>query len=594
MEGLKRPEFLQNHIDNVAPGEAESVAAYAKQKEQELLKSEQEHGSEVEKVSKEQMEKQAEHEKLQKKLKELEDKLEFYKNSFFEKLKNYTEYRQTVDSFSSLGEEATAAKSDLDDITSKLKALEEISFDRTEIDAIEAELKGFQKDLEASWDDAPFDKEDMERDFDTAHLSSLALDDYIKLMKRYPQDMVTHLTRQGLRDHTGMAYHSAGMGEQHNGLKDMLAEKKLHSVMSGLIAEHGKEGAIAEYLDLDSCNTRAEAEAVFNTKIDDEFSDRAAVHFATSEVGDDYYGGEKGNEMFVAYPSVYIASQMHHDGSIAGENSGQRNDVYVWNKDVGGMEIDAGIVFVPKSAQVNPETGSQYKIENGKGVKIEQNVSSLVEVITSDVFASRVEDLLENSRVKAKREINTLAEERERAETAQDIAQNILDEIDGLDDRIKEDLRKVLLAYSSVKELKEQAEYYKTLVQDGADEPAKNYKEHSMSIAVEKALQKQAVMYERTDSSTVSSEEYWNAYFKENPDQKPSKIVYYSGENPTQALNTFLSENGLDKQSESNDERFGFSRTSRKEVDDIEGFEELKGIARNMIDKKFPPSEKTP
>ena len=44
--------------------------------------------------------------------------------------------------------------------------------------------------------------------------------------------------------------------------------------------------------------------------------------------------------------------------------------------------------------------------------------------------------------------------------------------------------------------------------------------------------------------NTISSKEYWEAYFAEHPDEKPAHIIYYSGD-PSEAVRDFLEENGI-------------------------------------------------
>lgn len=47
-------------------------------------------------------------------------------------------------------------------------------------------------------------------------------------------------------------------------------------------------------------------------------------------------------------------------------------------------------------------------------------------------------------------------------------------------------------------------------------------------------------------TSAISSQEYWEGYFAEHPEQKPSKIVYYTGD-PSEALERWKVENGITK-----------------------------------------------
>ena len=120
--------------------------------------------------------------------------------------------------------------------------------------------------------------------------------------------MVTHVTRQGIRDHIGMIYHSAGEGAYVDGFMKMVEDGRLRSPLGVYLVESEKEQAIAKFLHLDSYKTKEEALNQLAALTDarqgeaGDYADRMAVHFATEEVADTYYGSEKGNEIFVAYP----------------------------------------------------------------------------------------------------------------------------------------------------------------------------------------------------------------------------------------------------------------------------------------------------
>jgi len=73
--------------------------------------------------------------------------------------------------------------------------------------------------------------------------------------------------------------------------------------------------------------------------------------------------------------------------------------------------------------------------------------------------------------------------------------------------------------------------------------------QRELDMELDKILRSNQVIFERPDK-TVASVEYWENYFDEHPDIKPSKIVYYTGGDPTQALQQWKRDNGLSKQSE--------------------------------------------
>lgn len=125
-----------------------------------------------------------------------------------------------------------------------------------------------------------------------------------------------------------------------------------------------------------------------------KYPDITATHLAAQMVSDEYYGGERGNEVFFVYPSDVLASQYAFTFN-GGEKDFTRpqsetkwNDVFVWTDPNNlGVPVDSGIVFLPEKTPVDPETGSKYaseiKVVDGqeKRVMIEDTtlVSSFIE-----------------------------------------------------------------------------------------------------------------------------------------------------------------------------------------------------------------------
>jgi hypothetical protein len=147
----------------------------------------------------------------------------------------------------------------------------------------------------------------------------LSLEEYVLLLKRFPKEMVTHVTRQGIRDHLGHMFHNAGQGEYIGSFMSMLEEKKLLSSLGACLANKEQKQAITKYLSLDFWKTKQEALDYLHSYFGGEessYPDKNAIHFATEDVADAYYGGEKGNEIFVAYPSALIASEYYFKGRL--------------------------------------------------------------------------------------------------------------------------------------------------------------------------------------------------------------------------------------------------------------------------------------
>lgn len=263
--------------------------------------------------------------------------------------------------------------------------------------------------------ETPLNPDEKEKLLQFDSLAELSTDEYLKLWRRLNPFFVTHITRQGIRDHNGIGEHAAGLGQFHNGFTDILKANK--SLLSPAKVRHGigisdnaevaraaldeGEKAFLENKSIDSMREDLRKRENLNSapktdqEIDGEifkslmrnlpiygieknisglggaWSDISAIHFGQNTVLNEIYGGEDQNEIFVVYPADVIASQCRFGslkdniamkGFTSPNVSEERkwNDLFVWTDD-GTIPIDAGLVFIPKSTQVDRETGSRYQ-----------------------------------------------------------------------------------------------------------------------------------------------------------------------------------------------------------------------------------------
>ena len=159
--------------------------------------------------------------------------------------------------------------------------------------------------------------------------------------------------------------------------------------------------------------------------------------------------------------------------------SSKHNDVFVWADERQGIDINAGITFIPKNALVDPENGSLYQ-RDAEGLPIEEQVQE--------------------------------------------------------------------------------------------EEKNPNH------------------LYYKRAQSQVPSQEYWEKYFVEHPDQRPTKIVYYDTSlSPTEALWKWKEDNGIIKQGTS--EALGFtanqeSRDSHRTDQDY--IKDLNAILLRALAVEYP------
>lgn len=219
------------------------------------------------------------------------------------------------------------------------------------------------------------DKEKIAQAFSPENLSKLSMDEYVNLLKQYPNYMVVHVTRQGYRDHYSSGNHNAGAGEFQNGFVNLITNgKALKSPMDSRIMNNESPAALLASLGTESdedknkvirhidqiCDPKS---SLNNGQWGGGFLDKKALHLSTEVVMNNMYGGETDNEVFMVWPSMTIASSRLHSHSPLdwGEFSGH-NDVWVYGKDgsADSLPIDAGVVFLPDSTPVNKDTGSRY------------------------------------------------------------------------------------------------------------------------------------------------------------------------------------------------------------------------------------------
>lgn len=193
-------------------------------------------------------------------------------------------------------------------------------------------LGNFYEGQKEKWADSEYTKEDITKYFSEENLASLSLEDYALLLKRFPGEMVAHVTRQGIRDHIGHMYHTADEGVYADGFMRMVEDGRLRSPLGVYLVEGERQQAIARFLHLNNFKRKEEALNYLATLTDarqsepGSYADTMAIHFATEEVADIYYGSEAGNEIFIAYPSAYIASQYYFSGQLNERGGGYWND----------------------------------------------------------------------------------------------------------------------------------------------------------------------------------------------------------------------------------------------------------------------------
>ncbi|EKD23897.1 MAG: hypothetical protein ACD_81C00155G0004 [uncultured bacterium] len=329
----------------------------------------------------------------------LQKKIEAHHASgFFEKIKNVIAIKKVEAELREKSGEKTTLEEALAKPMPGAKGMEEAR----------EMLSSFYQQEKQKWAEAPYSKEDIASLFSEEHLASLSLEDYAALLRRFPGEMVTHVTRQGVRDHVGMYEHMAGMGEMHNGFKGITQSGRLTTRLGAAMMEARTAHDICEALNggkpvvtgrdvmgkhmVESTSPQVLVARLRGyTDRAKEFHDSTAIHLAMGKVLDEIYGGERGNEVFIAYPAAHVASQYNFlniqgKGVTKAPDDDRYNDLYVWaENEWKGMNIDAGIVFLPSGVQVDKISGSQFALDE-QGMPIEREFEEGEDTVNRRVY----------------------------------------------------------------------------------------------------------------------------------------------------------------------------------------------------------------
>jgi hypothetical protein len=431
----------------------------------------------------------------------------------------------------------------------------------------EERLNNFYNNETERWVESEYTAEDVKKYFNPEHLASLSIEEYELLLQRFPSQMVTHVTRQGVRDHLGAVQHFAGLNKYWDGFKTTMKNgRKLKHQLSLSVGEISKDEALEKFLkrgfvNLDGCESEEQALAAL-----DEFSDIkslnhdgsmwdfTSIHVATEEVADAHYGAEKYNEIFFTFPSALIASQYAYSGQLDQVGGDYHNNQWIWSKDEEGMSIDAGVVFIPKNTPVSPRNGSRYELDADMNPKENTElINNLTEKVIKPEFQTLISEmipylgnLLTNAkRVVSLKEEDVLYDDRE----IWPILTKFKLELEKILEINDPKITKMFFSYNSLSSLKERSD-----------------QEINVDRAVKDILYLEGYSFEPAKDS-VRAEEYWESYFMENPELRPSKIVYYEQDSPTEALRKWRANKKLRGSSKELTQKFEENRVSAEKTE---------------------------
>lgn len=435
-------------------------------------------------------------------------------------------------------------------------------------------------------------------------LASLSTEEYIALWRRLNPHFLSHVTRQGFRDHFGPD-HQGGIEVFHDDFIAILKGGKALSspiALSGL-TDYNKEtikkflikNKILNETDAISANDKLHRRLHDTWATAPCYPDETAVHFASQIVADKEYGGEGGTEIFFLFPTDVIASQYSYafnsnQKSFKQEGIERRwNDVFIWpfSVDNPGVPIDVGIVFLPKNMPVDPNTGSKYASEirmiDGQARRVMIEDSALVAA-----FAKWTQELdAEHPTVQAYQKYKRIQKDYYATsivdrlpyypqEQEQRLIRNCLD-------RLFDEFQRIGFKDNAAYDLS--VRVFDRLNPDSLDDWKTD------SEKVQSILRKARAHWKRVEN-TVSAKGYWENYFAKNPTLRPKHIQYYDGD-PTTAVLEFQQQNNIGRAdtSKTDGELLGFDD---HHVVDMEqdpranaGYDELVTMANKIIAEHY-------
>ncbi len=259
------------------------------------------------------------------------------------------------------------------------------SHKKCDIEKIRQEYKERFEDILVK---CPLTQEEKEEYLSTEALEKMSLDDYLILLKRLSGEAFYHVTRFGIREGVlpAMADSDSGhLGKFVNTIEPLLRDGNLKDCVTTIITneEHAQRAITTKFIQ-DSKRAGRSVEEVVEKYLKDfrteQYLDRESVHFSYGKDSHSKYGGENNYKLYFYYPVEYI---LHNDFYFNSRGGGidigagyqtndngvqsQYNDFEIFNFGK-GVPVDAGILCITGDVQVDPETGSQYRMENGQPV----------------------------------------------------------------------------------------------------------------------------------------------------------------------------------------------------------------------------------
>lgn len=268
--------------------------------------------------------------------------------------------------------------------------LSEVLIEQKKIDIKEVQEE-YNKKFNEILKNCPLSMEEREKYLSTEVMEKMSLNDYLTLLKRLSGEAFYHVTRYGVRENTFMSTggsHTQGEGSFVDSFEPLLKDGNINSCTSTMIKDSRR---VESMVNKETINSFKKEGMSVNQVVDkimesygsQYFLDRESTHFSYGKDLHNMYGGEENYKFYFYYPVEYIfqndffhknrESQIsigHGYYSNKGGIDQQYNDSEIFNFG-NGVPINAGILCITGDVQVDPETGSQYLLKDGKPEKDE-------------------------------------------------------------------------------------------------------------------------------------------------------------------------------------------------------------------------------
>ncbi len=240
------------------------------------------------------------------------------------------------------------------------------------------------------------------------------------------------------------------------------------------------------------------------------------------------------------------------------------------------MDLNAGLVFISEEARVDRKTGSRYELDESRNpIKNSEYQTAFRRVADSADFHNFASQVMEITGKLNQHwdEPNLLPRNRELLQQLEPFRQRLEQEF-GITDRR---LQFAILDYNNLESLS----ILKRNQEKEREDPL-----NSVDSVIRGALQEKGILYSGAKDA-ISSKEFWEARFAENPAKRPSKVIYYKGADPTSALWEWRREQGISKKAGDKDIGFSERHIERSAPQATAGLARFRTLAEKVIEDHF-------